>query len=67
MYSELFWTFMAVWGAAMVMGTIGGWLWWLGLKWEKTKVRKLEIEKIICNAKYELKKLEKEEKEEMRK
>ena len=32
MYSELFWTFMAGWGAAMVMGTIGGWLWWLGLK-----------------------------------
>ena len=67
MYSELFWTFMAGWGAGMVMGTIGGWLWWQGLKWEKTKVRKLEIEKIICNAKYELKKLEKEEKEEMRK
>lgn len=65
MYSELFWTFMAGWGAAMVMAAIGGWLWWLGLEWEKTKVKRLEIEKIVCSAKCELKRRQ-QEKESMK-
>ena len=45
---------MVGWRTDMVM--VRGWLWWLVLKWGKTKARRLKLEKIIYNAKYELKK-----------
>lgn len=60
MQNELFIAFMVGWAGAMGFSMIGSVIWWLCLEWEKTKVKKLELEKIVCITKCKLKELENE-------
>ena len=60
MQNEIFIAFMVGWAAATGFSMIGGFLWWLCIEWEKVKIKKLELEKIVCSAKYRLKEIEKE-------
>ncbi len=60
MQSEILIAFMVGWSAAIAFTMIGGAIWWICLEWEKTKIKKLELEKIVCSAKYRLKEIEKE-------
>ena len=60
MQNELWIAFMVGWAAATGFSMIGGFLWWVCLEWEKTKIKKLELEKIVCSAKCRLKEMEKE-------
>ncbi len=60
MQNEIFIAFIVGWTAAMGFSMIGGLLWWICLEWEKTKIKKLELEKIVCITKCKLKELENE-------
>lgn len=60
MQNELWIAFMIGWVAAIGFRMTGGFLWWLCIEWEKTKIKKLELEKIVYSAKCRLKELEKE-------
>lgn len=67
MQNELFIAFMVGWAGAMGFSMIGSVIWWLCLEWEKTKVKKLELEKIVCITKCKLKELENENHKEIKK
>ena len=65
MQNEIFTAFMAGWSAAVVFTVIGGCIWWLCLEWQKTKVKKLELEKIITVSKCKFKEMEIQTKNQM--
>lgn len=58
---------MVGWAAAIVFSMVGGIILWLYIEWEKTKIKKLELEKIVCITKYKLKELENENHKEIEK
>ena len=60
MQNEIFIAFMVGWVGTIGFSMIGGAIWWLCLEWEKTKVKKLELEKNVCITKCKLKELENE-------
>ena len=60
MQNEIFIAFMVGWAAAIVFSMVGGIILWLYIEWEKTKIKKLELEKIVCITKCKLKELENE-------
>ena len=60
MQNEILIAFMVGWAAAIGFSMIGGLLWWLCIEWEKIKVKKLELEKIICLSQCKLKEKEAE-------
>lgn len=63
MQNEILITFMVGWVAATGFSMIGGFLWWLCLQWKKTKIKKLELEKIVYVTKCKLKEIEEQKKE----
>jgi len=63
MQNEIFIAFMVGWAAAIVFSMVGGIILWLYIEWEKTKIKKLELEKIVCITKCKLKELEEQKKE----
>lgn len=67
MQNEIFIAFMVSWAAAIGFSIIGGVIWWLCIEWEKIKVKKLELEKIVCITKCKLKELENENHKEIEK
>lgn len=67
MQNELFIAFMVGWAAAIGFSMIGGVIWWLCIEWEKIKVKKLELEKIVCITKCKLRELENENHKEIEK
>ncbi len=67
MQNELFIAFMVGWAAAIVFSMVGGIILWLYIEWEKTKIKKLELEKIVCITKCKLKELENENHKEIEK
>lgn len=60
MQNEIFIAFVVGWAAAIGFSMIGGAIWWICLEWEKTKIKKLELEKIVYSTKCRLKEIEKE-------
>ena len=58
MQNEIFIAFMAGWSATAVFTVVGSWIGWLYLDWTKTKIRKLELEKIITVSKCKFKEME---------
>ena len=67
MQNEIFSAFMVGWAAAIVFSMVGGIILWLYIEWEKTKIKKLELEKIVCITKCKLKELENENHKEIEK
>ena len=67
MQNEIFIAFMVGWAAAIVFSMVGGIILWLYIEWEKTKIKKLELEKIVCITKCKLKELESENHKEIEK
>lgn len=67
MQNEIFIAFMVGWAAAIVFSMVGGIILWLYIEWEKTKIKKLELEKIVCITKCKLKELENENHKEIEK
>lgn len=67
MQNEIFIAFMVGWAAAIVFSMVGGIILWLYIEWEKTRIKKLELEKIVCITKCKLKELENENHKEIEK
>ena len=67
MHNEIFIAFMVGWASAIVFSMVGGIILWLYIEWEKTKIKKLELEKIVCITKCKLKELENENHKEIEK
>jgi len=65
MQNEIFIAFMVGWAAAIGFITIGCFICWLFLEWEKVKNKKLELEKIVSVTKCRLKEMEHKEAEKL--